>query len=321
MYSIITLIVFIFIISIFFREGKIEQKILCIEQTQYLKGIAILLIILCHTIGQAKETTIATPLGGIGVAIFLFMSGYGLQESYKKNKLSGFWRKKILRIFVPYTIFITIKCIILADFDFKKYLLDIFFIHTSYWYIGYLIKCYIVFYISSLFNEKHKLLVLALGSMLSLFLLPEIEAEQSFSFIMGVIASIKIKEIRSLSKKGLYIIAVTSIIIGVTALAIKQFTVVRQNEFIYFLCQLLVKLPIAIGIIFLVGKLLPKNSFAILCGTYSLELYLIHMQTLKIIQYNTIQSYIVLLLTFIVTTALFSYIFNLLCKKANNFLT
>ena len=321
MYSIITLIAFILIISIFFTRERIEQKILGIEQTQYLKGIAILLIILHHTIGQARETTIATPLGGIGVAMFLFMSGYGLQESYKKNKLSGFWRKKILRIFVPYTIFITINSIILAGFDIKKYLLDIFFIHTSYWYIGYLIKCYIVFYISSLFNEKYKLPILALGSILSLILLPVIEAEQSFSFLLGVIASIRIKEIRSLSEKNLYIIAVTAIIIGLSSLAVKQLPVVRQNEYLLLLCQLLIKLPTAIGIMILAGKLLPKNSIAILCGTYSLELYLIHMQTLKIIQYNTIQAYILLLLTFIVTTALFSYVFNFLCKKANKFLS
>lgn len=321
MYSIITFILFVLIVAIFFRKERIEQKILSIEQTQYLKGIAILLIILCHTIGQAKETTIATPLGGIGVAMFLFMSGYGLQESYKKNLLSGFWRKKILRIFVPYTIFITIKSIILSDFNLKEYLLDIFFINTSYWYIGYLIKFYIVFYISSLFNEKYKIPVLALGTILSLLLLPEIEAEQSFSFILGVIASIRIKEIRSFSWKGLYIIAGITIIIGISALGVKQLPVVRQNEFLFFLCELLIKLPTAIGIMVLTGKLLPKNRIIMMCGIYSLELYLIHMQTLKIIQHSTIQIYILSLLIFILTTTLFSFIFNFLSKKVNNLLT
>ena len=301
MYSIITLIVFVLFVSIFFGREKIEQKILDIEQTQYLKGIAILFIILCHTIGQTKETVIATPLGGIGVAMFLFMSGFGLQESYKKNHLLGFWRKKILRIFVPYTIFITIKSIVLADFDLKEYLLDIFFIHTSYWYIGYLIKCYIAFYISSLFSEKYKISILVLASILSLFLLPGIEAEQSFSFIIGVIASIRIKDIRSHSNKDLYILGCCVIIIGISALAIKQIPMVRQNDLTIFICQLFINLPTAIGIMIMAVKLLSRNIVIKQCGVFSLELYLIHMQTLKIVQdINTIPTYILLLTLFLI---------------------
>ena len=72
MYTIITILISSILISIFFRKGKVQQELFNFNQTQYLKGIAILIIILCHTIGQAKETVIATPLGGIGVAMFLF---------------------------------------------------------------------------------------------------------------------------------------------------------------------------------------------------------------------------------------------------------
>lgn len=321
MHSITTLIVFVLIVSIFFKKEKIEQKMFNIEQTQYLKGIAIILIILCHTIGQTKETVMATPLGGIGVAMFLFMSGYGLQESYKRNQLSGFWQKKLLRIFIPYTIFITIKSFIFGNFNFKEYLLDIFFIHTSYWYIGYLIKCYIFFYLSSLFNEKYKLLILSIGSVLSLLLLPCIEAEQAFSFILGVIASIRIKELRSLSNKNLYIIGITAIIIGISALSIKQIPIVRQNQTSLLISQLLILLPTAIGFMILAGKLLHKNKIIMQCGVYSLELYLIHMQTLKIMHHVQSNTYILLLLTFLVITIVLCYLFNNLCKKVNHLLT
>lgn len=50
--------------------------------TDSLRGIAILLVITSHIAG-AIGTNLCTPLGGIGVALFLFLSGYGLNESYK----------------------------------------------------------------------------------------------------------------------------------------------------------------------------------------------------------------------------------------------
>ena len=43
--------------------------------TTSLKGIAIVIIILCHTMGCRPR--VFTPLGGIGVAMFLILSGYG----------------------------------------------------------------------------------------------------------------------------------------------------------------------------------------------------------------------------------------------------
>lgn len=51
--------------------------------SQVMKGIAILAVILCHLMGAfGCGTTLFTPLGGIGVSIFLMLSAYGLNESY-----------------------------------------------------------------------------------------------------------------------------------------------------------------------------------------------------------------------------------------------
>ena len=50
------------------------------------KGLAILIIILCHAAGKFGQGhfVLFTPLGGIGVAIFLLLSAYGLNESWNK---------------------------------------------------------------------------------------------------------------------------------------------------------------------------------------------------------------------------------------------
>lgn len=50
-------------------------------------------------------TNIFTPFGGIGVTIFLVLSGFGLNESLKKNGINGFITKKFYRIWLPFFLF------------------------------------------------------------------------------------------------------------------------------------------------------------------------------------------------------------------------
>ena len=54
--------------------------------SQRCKGVAILSVILCHAAGTFGHGKIVlfTPLGGIGVSIFLLLSAYGLIESWQK---------------------------------------------------------------------------------------------------------------------------------------------------------------------------------------------------------------------------------------------
>lgn len=54
--------------------------------TTQLKGIAITLITIGHCFGDF--TRAITPFGGIGVALFLILSGYGLNES-RLRQVSG----------------------------------------------------------------------------------------------------------------------------------------------------------------------------------------------------------------------------------------
>ena len=56
------------------KETNISCFVLSFENTNCLRGIAILLIITQHISGKFG-TNLFTPLGGTGVAIFLFLSG------------------------------------------------------------------------------------------------------------------------------------------------------------------------------------------------------------------------------------------------------
>ena len=63
--------------------GTIEGSVISKYDSQVLKGLAIYCVVLCHFMGTFGEgITLFTPLGGIGVSIFLFLSAYGLNKSY-----------------------------------------------------------------------------------------------------------------------------------------------------------------------------------------------------------------------------------------------
>lgn len=121
-----------------------DKSILSRPITDSLRGIAILIIIISHY-SVYMGAPMLGPFGGMGVAIFLFISGFGLNESFKKNGLSGFWHKKISRVMIPYWITLVIISILYwHNFHLREFLFDIFGIKTSYWYIGFILRWYII---------------------------------------------------------------------------------------------------------------------------------------------------------------------------------
>lgn len=54
----------------------------------FIKGIAILCVMISHA-GNNSGYTWFTPLGGIGVALFLFCSGFGIWLSLEKTSGGG----------------------------------------------------------------------------------------------------------------------------------------------------------------------------------------------------------------------------------------
>ena len=93
------LVLFLFMLCVAYGMGFIryEKKgsydYMSFEHTNSCRAVAALIIMLQHVAGKFGFR-IFTPLGGIGVAIFLILSGYGLNESYKRKKTGG--GKKIL---------------------------------------------------------------------------------------------------------------------------------------------------------------------------------------------------------------------------------
>jgi len=259
-----------------------------------------------------------TPWGGTGVAIFLILSGYGLNESFKKKRLDYYWKNRIIRVFIPYFILISIISCFSSNFNIKNYLLDIFGIKTSYWYIAFLLKQYILYYIATRFFYKIRLQIILVASIVLTFTQPNIEAEQGLSFLLGVLISENYNKVCSSKLLAKNVLIFSFFCIGTIFLAIKQLPIIREYEdhYIWHWIQLFIKLPYAIFFILIIHKLpIFKSRFLIFTGIISYELYLVHMIFLKYIDMKLMNAFIVLIVSFAL-----SYLFYLLNQHINTFL-
>lgn len=276
--------------------------------TTSLKGIAIVIIILCHTMGCF--TRVFTPLGGIGVAMFLILSGYGLNESFKRNGIEGFWVKRFSRVWIPYFIAVTLVWLLWEPRPWQEYLLDICCWKTSYWYIAYMVKCYIIFWLTARFIPQYKSWVMLAIGFSTLFYLHGTQGEQGFSFVTGVLISEKGKKINEHLQMPLKWIALL-FVIAVSLLAFKQSGIYRaiESDILINMVQTPMKWTFAMSIILGLAYCKPaiNSKFLLLSGVISYELYLVHYPFFSLIDGSP--SRFVLLWIF---TYVGSYLFYLL---------
>ena len=136
--------------------------------TQILKGLAISMVIVEH-LGQVFRIAALNPLGPIGVCLFLFVSGYGLSCSYRKNGRNKYFSKRVLKVYIPYLASIVLfsiwsYCIgntltvrAILDYAILKELPQ-----GSFWYLQLLFYWYMVFYFLTFLFDNEKALATAL---------------------------------------------------------------------------------------------------------------------------------------------------------------
>ena len=266
--------------------------------TSAYKGIAILCIVICHAIGMFSQGSIRihTPLGGVGVAIFLLLSAYGLNTSWEKSaSVAGkkppykcWWRKRFVTVWIPYIIVQLVAYWPFHKLETIPFLLDMTLIKPRYqygWYLQYLLIWYTVFYVVRRMKilNRCRIPVFAITSTVLFFTLQEIKAEQSLSFITGIILSERTETQNNIFKLG-YGLLFTAF--GIAGLAIKQLPVIRTApQLVMNITQLSIKLPIGLGMIILCGilirhvKWIGKTLGKV--GVIAYELYLIHGYILR----------------------------------------
>ncbi len=225
--------------------------------------------------------------GGTGVALFLICSGYGLCESARKRfNFGDFWNRRIINVFIPYAFTRVIVFVVTpSDATVVELLLDVTCIKPRYmlgWYLNYLLFCYVVFSVYRLirrsFGNKVMLLLVAV-SVISFFTSPtELQAEQSLSFMTGVLLSEnKDSAILVRLKKRPWIVTIVTFLVGSVAFLLKQLDFLDFSYWVYLL-QMIYKFSWAVMLLTAVWMLMQRFSLkpAALIGKYSYEIYLTH---------------------------------------------
>ncbi len=118
-----------------FRKKK-NDIFFGVDVSQELKGFAILTIVFAHvTYALVSDTKFLAPLSsmaGVGVNLFLILSGYGLTASAVKKPLTigQFYKRRLFNLFVPFWI-----CLI------TFFVLDYFCLHLNYGAV-YVVKAF-----------------------------------------------------------------------------------------------------------------------------------------------------------------------------------
>lgn len=281
------------------------------DYTTCLRGISILLIAIFHVLLDYHVPRYFNLTGSVCVAAFLFLSGYGIHESYKKNGLKNYWYKRFKRIILPYILFITLLIPFLSSFNLKNYLLDITFIHSSYWFIEFLIWNYLLYWIAQRWFSKYLYSIFIIFGFIGLNVLMQIEAEQVFSFIIGVYCSHHIDKFRIKDGKYMIKIAIGSFLFGLFFLLLKEIPTVHtyKGTTIYNYILLMIKLPMAIPLLLLplFIPVLKKSRLFYLCGISSFELYLVHLALLDYIQMDYFRLLIYVILNVIITYCFYHF--------------
>lgn len=287
-------------------QEKLKDFEFC-DKTHFgiVKGIGIILVVLVHLTNRYSNFTILSPIAGAAVAIFLLCSGYGLSESFKYKKFNNYWSGKVVKIWLPS--FIQVSIIALVGMVGIKAWLTYNPLFLYGWYLQVLFYDYTLFWVIFKFVKKEnlRLLLLFTISIVTFILVnSQIHAEQLLCFPIGVAFSqlnLKDKVVKfSRTKSALVLILFVSIMVGVWLL---------RNSFQHYILFNAVwhifKTSLAIVVIYgtYLFRKIPLLKLFIPFGSMSYALYLWNNYTLLVLKefdVNILNVILALILTFVV---------------------
>lgn len=163
-----TLLIFLLIAGSFKTAQSDKLEAFDKANTLPLRGLLAILIVIHHTNLTppgclTPDTQLLSGLGGLVVAVFFFLSGYGLYVSYSKKKeeyLSGFLSKRFLKI-LPAFIILSIISVVIRFYAYGESIPTqleamkhgITLLPYS-WFIFAIIYVYLAFYASALLGKN-----------------------------------------------------------------------------------------------------------------------------------------------------------------------
>lgn len=145
--------------------GGYNDNYLSPKTTNIEKGIAAVYIVLHHLAQAVDRPGIFAMMGYVGfilVAVFYFISGYGLMYGMrnKKNYLHGFLKKRLVSVLLPYWIvnivFIIVRVMQGESFILQGIILSFLGLDTviGTWFVTSILIMYVLFWLAFLLSNK-----------------------------------------------------------------------------------------------------------------------------------------------------------------------
>lgn len=291
---------------------------LSLMQTKSLKGLAIIMVVISH-VGPVFGVSFVNILGPIGVALFLYLSGYGLEKSYEKNKLEHFLSKKIVKIYIPYLISVLLFtawefCVKnkISIFTICKYFLLFELPQGSYWFLIFLFYFYFSFYFVCRIENKYIQLIALLVSSFILIIYKGFNRGylwQFASFPAGVFCA-RLPKIHQHKNWWMGIILLG--VIGMSA-CLKKMPLIESNQLGIFDTVLQIIIIYSSCSFIIIFHQMFDSAFFMRIGEYSYAIYLAHCIALDwlkggaTIKHLLIYTILTVLFTLVVSTYI-SYI-------------
>lgn len=259
------------------------------DSTNAIRGLLALAIVVLHILIGLRISPLFNPYGGLFVAIFLVISGYGINESYRKCELAGYWSKRISKVILPTLVFASVFSLLDANRNIGTWCEEITYQKPTYWFIFHVVKCYAVYWVARRYSGRYWMIMLAVCSIVCLnyrFCDTHLESEQALSFLAGVVISERKTDISRISQKKMRWSMACLFVLGLVLYACKMLPIVHACKYtvIYNYIQCPFRLSWALVALFLSSYVRIGSSRLLkLCGTKSMEIYVAHIPLIELI--------------------------------------
>lgn len=309
------------------------------KNTDSLKGIFAVLIVLTHARGMTtcfNDTIIGmilTASGYLSVAMFFFLSGYGLNISYKKKEsyIKNFPRNKILDFYVKYIVLILfhslLRFFITGQIWPKRMLMASVFLDNVIvygWYLQAIFFLYSAFWVVMRFVPLKRIEIKA-GLITAIYLLiivviiknnRMLYCESVLGFTLGLLwCEYKDKIDKFIFGKKYYILLILSFCLFSVFLLIGNLNVL--NIYLKNIAKV-ISAPLFVAFVLLLVKPFNiKNALTEKIGAISFEIYVFQSVFLNLFssKFMYIESFVLYFIASLVCSVLFSLIMHKFFKK------
>lgn len=265
--------------------------------TKGLKGILAIGIILHHLSQEVTTGDVFTNFAYMGsyIVSMFFLSGYGLyvQNSKSKTYLDNFFRKRLLKILVPFIsiwmIYLIYRIGVNKESINFNYFIKLFTVGKTViyngWFIDVIILIYILFYLSFKFVENKRVAIIINSIFIIIYIIVAIKLHYSFwwynsilTFILGLVWAKNKDKIDEVIDNNLFII-----LVGATffMFVFHNYDIVLiklgfTSSYMYALAANMDNLIFTLYFTLLVKNINFENKYLLALGGISFELYMIH---------------------------------------------